>query len=141
MTANDPMPFGKHKGMPIKDVPQEYKDWLLKQEGFEKNHAELCAVFKGQPPSAKETQVDAEEDLILTTAPQEFQDWWWAQHGKNLRKHNSDHYIAHLRIALGAWRAGVAYQIFATAQAEQVTKPKLKPVPTKPTTSDEPPQF
>ena len=25
------MPFGKHKGMPIKDVPQDYKEWLKGQ--------------------------------------------------------------------------------------------------------------
>ena len=25
------MPFGKHKGMPIKDVPADYKAWLLRQ--------------------------------------------------------------------------------------------------------------
>lgn len=25
------MPFGKHKGMPIKDLPRDYKDWMLRQ--------------------------------------------------------------------------------------------------------------
>ena len=27
----DTMPFGKHKGMPIKDVPRDYKEWLKGQ--------------------------------------------------------------------------------------------------------------
>lgn len=26
------MPFGKHKGMPIADVPRDYKAWLLRQD-------------------------------------------------------------------------------------------------------------
>jgi exodeoxyribonuclease X len=25
------MSFGKHKGTPIKDIPADYKEWLLKQ--------------------------------------------------------------------------------------------------------------
>ncbi len=28
----DVMPFGKHKGMPIADVPADYKRWLLRQD-------------------------------------------------------------------------------------------------------------
>jgi len=26
-----PMPFGKHKGMPIGEVPADYLDWLIGQ--------------------------------------------------------------------------------------------------------------
>ena len=25
------MPFGKHKGVPISEVPKDYKQWLLRQ--------------------------------------------------------------------------------------------------------------
>lgn len=29
------MPFGKHKGMPIADVPRDYKAWLLRQDDID----------------------------------------------------------------------------------------------------------
>ena len=32
----DIMPFGKHKGTAIKDLPGDYKDWLLKQSDVDK---------------------------------------------------------------------------------------------------------
>ena len=32
----DIMPFGKHKGTVIKDLPEDYKDWLLKQQDVDK---------------------------------------------------------------------------------------------------------
>ena len=32
----DIMPFGKHKGTAIKDLPKDYKDWLLKQPDVDK---------------------------------------------------------------------------------------------------------
>ena len=32
----DIMPFGKHKGTAIKDLPEDYKDWLLKQGDVDK---------------------------------------------------------------------------------------------------------
>ena len=32
----DIMPFGKHKGIAIKDLPQDYKEWFLKQGDIDK---------------------------------------------------------------------------------------------------------
>jgi len=32
----DVMPFGKHKGLAIKDLPNDYKEWLLKQNDIDK---------------------------------------------------------------------------------------------------------
>lgn len=32
----DKMPFGKHRGKPLKQLPQEYVDWLNEQKAFEK---------------------------------------------------------------------------------------------------------
>ena len=29
LTPEDPMPFGKHQGTPIGDLPGDYIDWLL----------------------------------------------------------------------------------------------------------------
>ncbi len=29
------MPFGKHRGMPIADLPSDYKAWLLRQDGLD----------------------------------------------------------------------------------------------------------
>ena len=31
LTDNDPMPFGKYKGKPMRDVPATYLDWLYDQ--------------------------------------------------------------------------------------------------------------
>ena len=28
-----PFPFGKHKGIPLKDIPYGYKKWFLEQDG------------------------------------------------------------------------------------------------------------
>jgi len=32
LTAADPMPFGKHKGVPMGEVPTQYLRWFMKQE-------------------------------------------------------------------------------------------------------------
>jgi len=32
----DTMPFGKHKGIAIKDLPDDYREWLLKQSDIDK---------------------------------------------------------------------------------------------------------
>ena len=31
LTDKDPMPFGKHKGTPMRDVPVDYLIWLMDQ--------------------------------------------------------------------------------------------------------------
>lgn len=39
---SDIMPWGKHKGRQLHDVPTEYWQWLLAQEGFNDNHPDLA---------------------------------------------------------------------------------------------------
>lgn len=34
----DPMPFGKHKGEPMQDVPARYLSWLWNQDDFKKQY-------------------------------------------------------------------------------------------------------
>lgn len=36
-TDTDPMPFGKHQGLPLQDVPPSYLEWLwgeLRKDGY-----------------------------------------------------------------------------------------------------------
>ena len=43
--------FGKHKGKPLTDVPDDYLNWLLGQpakEGYEKQHAEAHAMYRAE---------------------------------------------------------------------------------------------
>ena len=35
MTDDDEMPFGKHRGRAMRDVPAEYLDWLRDQDWVE----------------------------------------------------------------------------------------------------------
>lgn len=32
LTDNDPIPFGTHRGTPMKDVPAKYLDWVIGQK-------------------------------------------------------------------------------------------------------------
>ena len=36
MSEETKMPFGKHKGLPISEVPVKYLDWLIGEPWFEK---------------------------------------------------------------------------------------------------------
>jgi len=36
LADKDKMPFGKHEGKPMKDVPAEYLDWLSEQDWLSK---------------------------------------------------------------------------------------------------------
>lgn len=46
MTKNSPMPFGKHKGKEIKDLPWQYVKWALKNVKFTKDHLPLKTVLQ-----------------------------------------------------------------------------------------------
>jgi uncharacterized protein (DUF3820 family) len=35
LTDSSPMPFGKHRGKPMRQVPAVYLLWLFKQQGFD----------------------------------------------------------------------------------------------------------
>lgn len=37
LTGTDPMPFGKHKGTPMGEVPQEYLQWIMEQDGADED--------------------------------------------------------------------------------------------------------
>jgi len=47
-STDDLMPFGKHRGKPIKELPKDYVEWLRKQEMLEKkeNHGLKVALEK-----------------------------------------------------------------------------------------------
>jgi len=109
MTSEDPMPFGKYKGQKLKDVPLDYRKWLISQEGFEQKNPDLFAFFSGKAVSTpSEAETDAAEDSLMSDAPDGFADWWWKQYGKNLRQIKSPMYVGYLRVALEAWKAGLA---------------------------------
>ena len=46
ITDQSIMPFGKHKGMKLEDVPAGYLLWLDEQENFAKNNAALHAYIQ-----------------------------------------------------------------------------------------------
>lgn len=41
-----PLPFGKHKGELICDVPASYLNWLLEQDWFAEKHKKLMDLVK-----------------------------------------------------------------------------------------------
>ena len=41
LDATDPMPFGKHRGVPMSDVPASYLHWLWTNG---KEHDSVCGV-------------------------------------------------------------------------------------------------
>jgi len=107
MTSSDPMPFGKHKGLPLKDVPKDYIDWLKGQEWFADKWKDLAAFFSGTVTTkdiADTKVVDAAIDLVKD-APTDFITWWDKAYGTRLRLEGRDLYIPYLRVALGAWKA------------------------------------
>lgn len=46
MTDEDEMPFGKHKGKKMKDVPAEYLDWLRDQAFVQYSWPKLYRYIK-----------------------------------------------------------------------------------------------
>ena len=48
MTIKDvEMPFGKHKGQSIHDIPSPYFRWLLDQDWFEQQYPEIMTEVEG----------------------------------------------------------------------------------------------
>ncbi len=45
LTDTSPMPFGKHKGCPMQDVPASYLFWLWTAQGMEHNHLDPVAGY------------------------------------------------------------------------------------------------
>lgn len=107
MTEDDSMPFGKYRGQPIKSLPLHYRTWLANQDNFEEQHPELHAALLGR----KQVTFDdaADEAALAAEAPEGFVDWWWPQHGRNLRRTGGLHYAAMMRVAMSAWSASKAH--------------------------------
>ena len=58
------MPFGKHKGIELSEVPADYRDWLLKQEWIDK-----FEDLKQELLDLKDTGKPAEPKKKEKTAP------------------------------------------------------------------------
>jgi len=131
MKPTDLMPFGKHKGLPLKDVPRDYADWLCtKADGFKERSPGLYAFFMtgaDLPDPAKPKEDEAVNRLaqeILGAAPQGFAGWWHTAYGK---LKGEPMYIPHLRVAIAAWDA-CANQFYAKEEAARVLNTPAKPV-------------
>lgn len=122
MTDKSIMPFGKHKGKSLDQVPRTYFVWLFEQEGAIEKNGELYDWFThGQMQTAKveEINLDIEEERILTSMPTPFRKWWQAQYGRNLRQAGSQFFLPYLRVATAAW----------TAASEQLAEENRAPAP------------
>jgi hypothetical protein len=106
MTDRDLMPFGKHKGKPMSEVPKDYLAWLLKQDGFVDKNKEMAAYIRGEKAAATEKELDniKIEDELMKNAPPAFKIWWSVAYGDRLRKQGEIVYIPYLRVALETWR-------------------------------------
>lgn len=45
LTDLSPMPFGKHMGIPMQDVPASYLFWLWTSQGMEHNKVDPVACY------------------------------------------------------------------------------------------------
>lgn len=125
MTSSDKLGFGKYRESSIKDVPLDYWQWLIKQDGFKdkqpalfewittKNEAALLKYTAPQPRPATSTspavateQVSQDEQYLIGQSPQGFKSWWASAYGARLRSQGELHYIPYMRVALAAWAAG-----------------------------------
>lgn len=108
MTAKDPFPIGKNKGVPIGDISQFARKWFLEQSWFLEKYPDIVAIWSGKEvevstTSERETLVD--EGNILATMPKDFQLWWHQAYGTRLRTAGGMNYIPFLRVAKEAWLA------------------------------------
>lgn len=133
----DLMPWGKHKGIALKDIPPDYGLWLLKQADFEARNPGLAAFFKdgsdvSQPAPAPAKAVappqavSALEAELLGMSPNGFRAWWAGAYGTRLRADEIT-YIPHLRVAIAAWEAA-ANTFYPELQRLQTELLKHKPV-------------
>lgn len=113
MKPTDLMPFGKHKGIPLKDVPKDYISWLIVQEGFKDRSPALYAFFaRGEDipdpkavatDKALSTELLAIKNDLLNSAPEGFKAWWQQAYGR-LDTEGPNTLIPYLRVAIEAWR-------------------------------------
>lgn len=63
MTDDSLMPFGKHKGKKLGDVPASYLLWLYDQEGFVTKNPDLSGyIAKNMKHLEKETEDNEDKD-------------------------------------------------------------------------------
>lgn len=127
MTDRDLMPFGKHKGMPMGEVPKSYLAWLIQQEGFADKNKTMAAYIRGEKTASTKTErevVDLEAK-VLADAPPAFKIWWGIAYGERLRKQGEMLYIPHLRVALEAWQHATSVQITQHNQQQRTAAGKL----------------
>lgn len=112
MTSRDEMPFGKYKGTPIKDVPEEYLDWLAEQDWLVKWPKLHLLLTKGEHEASTEKErenIDVEGEL-LAGQPEAFKKFWFKSYGERLRKTGEMNYIGYLRVAITTWNAAQPQQ-------------------------------
>lgn len=129
MTSRDAMPFGKHKGKPLSDVPRSYFAWFFDQPDTKTKFADLYHWFVNGDASAsaiEKSNLDAEAALLLGVTTR-FREWWSRAYGERLRKSGELNYIPYLRVAIEAWAAA------EKQLADHVTLPPDTP-PARPTT-------
>lgn len=56
------IPFGKHKGKPLDQVPLRYLDWLLSQEWLFADLKQKITKYLKDPAIAQELQRELEEE-------------------------------------------------------------------------------
>lgn len=124
MTPLDKLGFGKYRDFAIKDVPRDYWDWLIKQDGFKdkqpalfewittKNDAALEKYVAPTPRAATSTspavateEVSKEEQTLIGMSPRGFKEWWSGAYGSRLRSQGELLYIPYMRVAINAWTA------------------------------------
>lgn len=117
MTGREPMPFGKYKGTPLKDVPKDYRRWCEEQDWFEERWSDIADYWSMQSSDPDRAEVvmatkteakniNAEKEL-LSQSPPGFQVWWFRAYGNRLLQQGEVLYIPYLRVALEAWRAAL----------------------------------
>jgi len=145
MTDRDLMPFGKHKGKPMGEVPKDYLKWLLGQDGFADKNKEMAAYIRGEKSAATEKELDniKVETELLKDAPPAFKNWWTIAYGDRLRKQGELLYIPYLRVALEAWKQceGIYLSKIQEIYLKQTTVNKPKIVDITADSDDELPPF
>ena len=157
MTGRDIMPFGKYakEKVALEDVPDDYIDWLMEQDWFTDPKGRwrgVYAYFKARLSGDEEAEetlstpkersnINIEHELLKDASPS-FITFWKRSYGERLRKDGEILYIAHLRVALAAYNAGVHDQTVLLRDSgppprrtPEVAQP-IPPVP--PITGDEP---
>ena len=135
MTGRDPMPFGKHKGIPIDDVDESYLDWLVEQDWLKDKWPKLhllLTVGEAESSTPDERKVLDQEKPLLDPMPAAFKDFWKRAYGERMRVHGQLQYITFLRVACTTWKACADACLAEPPESPSVpdaNKPKMLPPP------------